>query len=202
MGYYLTDETVEPLRQTASIRDRACEPKTAYIGFCCMGNINQYVAFKNNPVNFRDPSGLCPEGGDDSYDWRKDLWNHVDEGGRALRRPLDRLAAMIRDYFRDDSQPRPIPELRAYEPDTSLLMFVGGIKMGPKGGGPDSLGNAVKRLSNGEINQLIRSGNHPHDLKPNSKYDLFKDVLGNISVRPKSGVGPGEPTGLNINHLP
>jgi len=58
MGYYLTDETVEPLRQTASIRDRACEPKTAYIGFCCMGNINQYVAFGNNPVNFRDPFGL------------------------------------------------------------------------------------------------------------------------------------------------
>jgi len=61
MGYYLTDETVEPLRQTASIRDRACEPKTAYIGFCCMGNINQYVFCANNPVNFRDPFGLCAE---------------------------------------------------------------------------------------------------------------------------------------------
>ena len=57
MGYYLTDETVEPPRQTASIRDRACEPKTAYIGFCCMGNINQYVFCNNNPVNFVDPDG-------------------------------------------------------------------------------------------------------------------------------------------------
>ena len=30
------------------------------------GGLNQYVAFGNNPVNFRDPSGLCP---DDSYTW-------------------------------------------------------------------------------------------------------------------------------------
>ena len=59
MGYYLTDETVEPPQQTASIRGRACEPKTAYTGFCCMGNINQYVFCGNNPVNFRDPFGRC-----------------------------------------------------------------------------------------------------------------------------------------------
>ena len=58
MGYYLTDETVEPTRETASIRGRAYEPKTAYTGFCCMGNINQYVFCANNPVNFRDPAGL------------------------------------------------------------------------------------------------------------------------------------------------
>jgi hypothetical protein len=32
-----------------------------------------------------------------------------------------------------------------------------------------------------------------------SKYDLYKDRDGNISVKPKNGKGPGEPTGLNIN---
>ena len=31
-----------------------------------------------------------------------------------------------------------------------------------------------------------------------SKYDLFKDSEGKIIVKPKSGVGPGEDTGLNI----
>jgi len=117
-----------------------------------------------------------------------------------LKRPLGTLISSIRDYFHDDSQPNQTPEISAYEPDTSLLIFVGGIKIGTKGG-VSSPGNAVKRLSSGEINKLINSGNHPHDLKPNSKYDLFKDVLGNISVRPKSGIGPGEPTNLNINHL-
>jgi hypothetical protein len=59
MGYYLTDETVEPTRETASIRGRAYEPKTAYTGFCCMGNINQYVFCNNDPVNFVDPDGLA-----------------------------------------------------------------------------------------------------------------------------------------------
>jgi len=42
---------------------------------------------------------------------------------------------------------------------------------------------------------------YPH-LKPKaegSKFDLFKDAQGNIKVKPKSGAGPGDPTGLNIN---
>ncbi|WP_104428566.1 polymorphic toxin type 33 domain-containing protein [Methylobacter tundripaludum] len=38
-----------------------------------------------------------------------------------------------------------------------------------------------------------------HDLKDNSKQDLFKDRDGNIVVKPKSGIGPGDPTGHNIN---
>jgi hypothetical protein len=58
-----------------------------------------------------------------------------------------------------------------------------------------------KKLSKGEIKKLKDAGIDPHDLKPNSKYDLFKDKDGNIIVKPKSGVGPGDPTGLNINNL-
>jgi hypothetical protein len=55
------------------------------------------------------------------------------------------------------------------------------------------IGNAAhqfKKFSPGEINELIKAGYHPHDLKPNSKFDLFKDDKGNIFVLPKNGNGP------------
>lgn len=56
----------------------------------------------------------------------------------------------------------------------------------------------MKVLSKGEITALKRRGIDPHDLKPNSKYDLFKDKDGNIYVKPKDGSGPGDPTGINV----
>lgn len=58
-----------------------------------------------------------------------------------------------------------------------------------------------RRLSNGEIRFLERSGIDPHDLKPNSRYDLFIDRNGDIIVKPKSGIGSGDPTYININDL-
>jgi len=39
----------------------------------------------------------------------------------------------------------------------------------------------------------------PHDYKINSDYDLFKDSKGNIIVKPKSGIGPGDNLYMNIN---
>jgi hypothetical protein len=60
----------------------------------------------------------------------------------------------------------------------------------------------MKRLSSGEIKKLQQAGFDPHDLKPNSKYDLFKDKNGNIFVKPKDGSGPGDLTDININNLP
>lgn len=57
----------------------------------------------------------------------------------------------------------------------------------------------LKKLSDGEIKKMMKKGVDPHDLKPNSKYDLFKDKKGDICVKPKAGNGPGDPTGLNIN---
>ena len=56
-----------------------------------------------------------------------------------------------------------------------------------------------KKLTKGEIDRLIKGGVHPHDLKDNSKQDLFKDKDGIILIKPKSGIGPGEPTGINVN---
>jgi hypothetical protein len=49
-----------------------------------------------------------------------------------------------------------------------------------------------------EIRALKKRNIDPHELKPNSKYDLFKDKDGNIYVKPKDGSGPGEPTGINL----
>ncbi|WP_410017525.1 polymorphic toxin type 33 domain-containing protein [Pseudomonas sp. 6D_7.1_Bac1] len=59
-------------------------------------------------------------------------------------------------------------------------------------------------MSPGEIDKLKGAGIDPHELKPaknGSRYDLFKDKNGNIKIKPKSGSGPGEPTGININKL-
>jgi hypothetical protein len=51
-------------------------------------------------------------------------------------------------------------------------------------------------LSDKEIVRLKNAGYDPHDLKPNSRFDH-----GNLYVKPKGGIGPGEPTGINLNDL-
>jgi hypothetical protein len=59
-------------------------------------------------------------------------------------------------------------------------------------------------LSREEIRKLTNAGHDIHDLKGGKRttqYDLYKDASGNIYVQPKSGTGPGEPTGINVNHL-
>ena len=48
----------------------------------------------------------------------------------------------------------------------------------------------MKRLTNGDIEKLQSNDIDPHDLKPNSKYDLFKDKNGEVFVKPKSWSGP------------
>ena len=59
-----------------------------------------------------------------------------------------------------------------------------------------------RKLSDGEAKRIKKSGEDIHQIKGRGKvaiYDLFKDRKGNIYVKPKSGAGPGEYTGLNIN---
>jgi hypothetical protein len=68
------------------------------------------------------------------------------------------------------------------------------------GGGGNSA--QYNKLSNGEINKLKKAGIDIHELKGGdgaSKYDLYKDGYGNIYIKRKGGIGPGEKTGLNIN---
>ncbi len=59
MGFYLTEETFDILPPAATVPRCAGERKTVYIRLPGEGRINQYVFCGNNPVNFRDPSGLC-----------------------------------------------------------------------------------------------------------------------------------------------
>lgn len=56
-------------------------------------------------------------------------------------------------------------------------------------------------LSDGEIRMLKKWGINIHDLKPNSKFDLFKDKDWNIYYKRKTGRWTSEPeyTNFNIN---
>jgi hypothetical protein len=59
----------------------------------------------------------------------------------------------------------------------------------------------MKKLGKGEIKKLKDAGVDIHELKGGGKVsrgDLFKNKKGDIFVKPKSGKGPGDPTGLNI----
>jgi len=58
----------------------------------------------------------------------------------------------------------------------------------------------MKRLSDGDIQRLERAGFDIHDIKQDSKGDLFKDKSGNVFLKPKDGSGPGDPTGINLSN--
>jgi hypothetical protein len=60
----------------------------------------------------------------------------------------------------------------------------------------------MKKPGKGEIKKLKEGGVDIHKLKGKKKpagRDLYKNKKGDIFVKPKSGKGPGDPTGLNIN---
>jgi hypothetical protein len=60
-------------------------------------------------------------------------------------------------------------------------------------------------LSAGEIKMLEDAGFDVHELKGGdgaSAYDLYKDNYGNIVVKRKGGIGPGEDLGINVRNLP
>jgi RHS repeat-associated protein len=64
-----------------------------------------------------------------------------------------------------------------------------------------------KKLSPGEIQELKDKGYDPETIKDETfpgaggKVDLYKTPDGEIVVKGKGGVGPGEPTGINIKRL-
>jgi RHS repeat-associated protein len=77
---------------------------------------------------------------------------------------------------------------------------------GGSGGGGGGSAQA-KKLTPGEIAKLKQNGIDPEMLKEetgttqSSKSDLYKLPNGDIIVKGKGGIGPGEPTGININRL-
>ncbi len=91
-----------------------------------------------------------------------------------------------------------------------MTMCPGGAASGGGGGGGGGGGNSTsqaKKLTPGEIAKLKEKGIDPELLKEeigvtrSSKSDLYKMPNGDIIVKGKGGVGSGEPTGININHL-
>lgn len=61
-----------------------------------------------------------------------------------------------------------------------------------------------KLLTKKDIKNLKENGYDIHDLKGGrgaSRYDLYKDRQGNIYMKPRGGIGPGEPLGINIKTL-
>ncbi|MEG4805551.1 polymorphic toxin type 33 domain-containing protein [Microcoleus sp. ARI1-B5] len=59
-----------------------------------------------------------------------------------------------------------------------------------------------KLLTQQEVERLKIAGIDIHEIKNEenaSKKDLYKDRDGNIYVKPKGGMSPGEPTDLNIH---
>lgn len=83
------------------------------------------------------------------------------------------------------------------------LLFRNALSPSDSVGIPYSKGD-LEKLSPGEIKALKDAGVDPETLKGGKrtgKKDLYKDKDGNIRVYPKSGKGPGEPTGLNIRNF-
>ena len=51
------------------------------------------------------------------------------------------------------------------------------------------------------LSELRTARLNPHQLKEgNAGTDIYKDSLGNLYIKPKGGIGPGDPLGLNINN--
>jgi hypothetical protein len=82
----------------------------------------------------------------------------------------------------------------------------GAMAMRGNGGGGGGSSQA-KKLTPGEIAKLKQNGVDPEMLKEetgttsSSRSDLYKLPNGDIVVKGKGGIGPGEPTGININML-
>lgn len=66
-----------------------------------------------------------------------------------------------------------------------------------------------KPLTNGDLKEIEEElGMNGEEIKAEivgnkngSKFDLYKDKKGNIYVKPKGNIGPGEPAGYNLNNL-
>lgn len=144
------------------------------IGLAAGSNVFIYV--NNDPVNLTDPTGLCPvEEENDHYDYSEP----PDDGIEPVHPECS------------------LPALR-------LFCGASGFKGNSSRNAQRNVGSQDRKLSDGEIKRLKEAGYDIHELKGGknaSKYDLFKKPNGDIYVKPKSGNGPSDPLGININNL-
>ncbi len=159
-------------------------------------NRNLHGAIGNNPIGSIDPYGL--DWLDTSANVCAGVGDNLTFGATDMAREAlgwnDRVDKDSKAYKGGDAATTGV-QLATGLPGIVKATGKQGLKQAEK-----SLAKQLKRLSSGEIKKLKKAGVDPHDLKPNSKYDLFKDAKGDIHVKPKGGCGPGDPTGININN--
>ncbi len=145
------------------------------------GGVNLYGHVGNNPINWSDPTGY-------------QVAETAAAGACLLDPPCAAAAILIVGATYCATHPPKFPN------------FLSSDNSGSDAGGKegDRNPNQDRKLTDDEIRKLQKGGEDPHDLKEDvnsGQRDLYKDKNGNIYVKPKGGSGPGEPTGLNINHF-
>ena len=177
-----------------------------------LGGINLYGFVENSPLNGYDAFGQCWNPFSPEFWAPLFQWLGKTDGPMAWD-PNSNIALLAEEEsapegYRDaDGNPVSGGQLTAMVGGAlpaGVLAAAAGRGASGKGTSGEGIATAasqMKKLSRAEIDKLIKANIHPHALKPNSKYDLFKDKAGNICVKPKDGSGPGDPTGININDL-
>jgi len=151
---------------------------------------NLYVYVFNDPINFTDPLGefAVPAG-------PPTIGPSIPTGTPFVSVPIQRrtfvpIATGIGDCIITIAG----QEIRVSKPE---LLFAGKAGKESKGNNPKQ----DKKLSKQEIRKLQGKGIDVEKLKGRKGSDLFKDRQGNIKIKPKNGLGPGEPAGINIDQL-
>ena len=151
------------------------------------GGLNLYAFCCNNPMNVIDPSGRCPD--DDWMDW---IHTGLDIIGIFDPTPAaDGINAII--YVIEGSWNN------AAISAVAIVPYLGDAAKAGKYG--VKAANNFKRLSKGEVKALKNEIGDVHDIKINSRQDLFKNSNGDIYSFPKNGRGPGNETGYNVRDL-